>query len=912
MNQANKPSEETQTPVGLPAGTRVAKYEIVEKIGVGGQAVVYKGYDPVLDRAVTIKQISTHLAADARFVAQFRQEAKILAQLGGEDTSIVAVYDLVENESGLFIVMEYVHGHSLHDVLSRQRYAMPVKVATEILWRIAKGLNAAHSAGIVHRDVKPGNIIISRDYSAKITDFGVAAQAGGEASLAMGTTKYMAPEIFGGPTAVDARADIYSLGFIAYEMLTGREYFVNLFADVLADPATETLRWMKWHSDKGLSVPPLAKINPKVSKALSNVVMRMMAKDLDRRYASVAELMRDLRAATRPPKHKNRRAAVAVDQPPSPELLSAPTVSTDVEPEPLTARLPASPADVRKRILIAVIVALAVALGGAAVALVTIGRQENRRSISQTQYRDAKSAFESARSLYQAGDVTAAAELFAKSLTQFERIAADYGDLDPGVNADARVQMCRAWAAMLTGQWAQAAQFAKQAADRKILSNEEILAFQGFLSARRSAAEYLDAAAAAMDNRRLEEATSRLAAFGRIVGPPDDLNRKAEDLRGQLDKLKADARIRREFDRKIRDGDAALAQAKSAATAGDAASAAGDQTNARARYGETQAQFTTARDLYLAARTILDDPAVTQRLKDLDETEALTAYNRAVAQKDLAMEIVTLGKVLAIRPTPQRVRKLNDLKAERDYQRALKLMASGNAEDLQAAKAALTTSLEHLRRPKTEQAMTRVDNEIKRLDLMLQADVKAQAGQYDQAGALLNEAAEIRAGQDVTERLAAVRGRSYVAAAEAARKARQWDQALAAYEQLRQLDADNPAAVSAAEQGAALVVREKRYYAYLDAGKRFLTTRQYGKAAAQFRKAVNEAKAETSGPLLITADEADELKTEALYAEQLERGQAARAAGELNSALAFFRMAQRHRDTPEIRKRIAQVEAALK
>ncbi|NQU75963.1 MAG: serine/threonine protein kinase, partial [Planctomycetes bacterium] len=204
----NKDDKGAGGEVGLPAGARIGKYEIVERIGIGGQSIVYKGYDSLLNRHVAMKQVSSHLAGDKRFIERFRREAQILARLGGEDSGIVAVYDLLENQSGLFVVMEYVPGHSLHKVLEHQRYAMPVGVAMEIIWRIANGLRVAHAEGIVHRDIKPGNVLITRDYGAKITDFGVAATVGGEDSIALGTTKYMAPELFSGST-IDARVDIY-------------------------------------------------------------------------------------------------------------------------------------------------------------------------------------------------------------------------------------------------------------------------------------------------------------------------------------------------------------------------------------------------------------------------------------------------------------------------------------------------------------------------------------------------------------------------------------------------------------------------------------------------------------------------------------------------------------------------------
>ena len=129
--------------VGLPKGARVGKYEIVERLGMGGQAVVYKGYDSLLDRYVALKQISAHLASDEKFLERFRKEAQILAKLGGEQESIVTIHELIEEERGLFIVMEYLAGHSLETVLEDTKGPSEPKAVLQIIWRLAAAAAAA-------------------------------------------------------------------------------------------------------------------------------------------------------------------------------------------------------------------------------------------------------------------------------------------------------------------------------------------------------------------------------------------------------------------------------------------------------------------------------------------------------------------------------------------------------------------------------------------------------------------------------------------------------------------------------------------------------------------------------------------------------------------------------------------------
>ncbi len=275
--------------VGLQPGTKIGKYEVEQRLGIGGQAIVYKCRDPLLDRYVAVKQISSHLAEDPAFLRRFREEARTLARLGAEQPAIVTIYELVEDQRGLFIVMEYVEGHTLEATLRDNPGPVDPKAVLQLLWRIAAAMNSVHRAGIIHRDLKPGNIMVSAGLHPKIMDFGVAASQAGQASMAMGTTKYMAPELFEGGD-VDARADIYSVGFIIYEMLLGRDKFNEIFADVVRDPQGDVLRWMKWHGNMAVHAPAAHEVNPNVPVALSEIVSRMTAKDRDQRFASMEAL----------------------------------------------------------------------------------------------------------------------------------------------------------------------------------------------------------------------------------------------------------------------------------------------------------------------------------------------------------------------------------------------------------------------------------------------------------------------------------------------------------------------------------------------------------------------------------------------------------------------------------------------
>jgi len=276
----------------LKPGAKVGKYEIREQVGTGGMAVLYKAHDPMLDRFVAVKQIAPHLAQDERFVERFRTEAQTLAKLSSSQANIVSVYEMIQQDGQLFLVMEYVEGTTLRTLMDRG--PIPLQTALGVLLSTALGLKAMHSQGIVHRDLTPANIMMAKDGALKITDFGLIGHSGGKTSLPMGTTKYMAPEMFTG-IPVDARADLYSLGMIAYEMLVGPEKFAEAFKDVLRDEKAQQVRWMHWHSNPTMKPPPLRDLQPGIPPLVAKIVDRMMDKDPTKRFPSSEQIIRWLR-----------------------------------------------------------------------------------------------------------------------------------------------------------------------------------------------------------------------------------------------------------------------------------------------------------------------------------------------------------------------------------------------------------------------------------------------------------------------------------------------------------------------------------------------------------------------------------------------------------------------------------------
>ena len=257
------------------------RYEILELIGTGGMAKVYKARCHRLNRLVAVKILREDLAQDAEFRRRFHDESQAVAMLS--HPNIVAVYDVSRSSDIEYIVMELIDGITLKQYMEK-RGQLNWREALHFITQIMKALSHAHSRGIIHRDIKPQNIMVLRDGSVKVADFGIACLANSANTLtqeALGSVHYMSPEQARGDRT-DARSDIYSAGVVLYEMLTGRLPFEG-------DNAVSV-------AIQHLSSVPLSprEINPDVPEALELICMKAMASDLEKRYASADEMLADL------------------------------------------------------------------------------------------------------------------------------------------------------------------------------------------------------------------------------------------------------------------------------------------------------------------------------------------------------------------------------------------------------------------------------------------------------------------------------------------------------------------------------------------------------------------------------------------------------------------------------------------
>lgn len=270
-------------------GRSIGPYRILERCGQGGMAEVYKGYHPLIDRYVAVKVLRPALASDEEFRRRFQREATAVAAM--RHPNIVQLYDFGQIGERFYMAMEYIEGGTLRDrlrTLSEGNRRLPPAEVVAIVRGIAAALDYAHQRGIVHRDVKPANVMFTRDGDPVLTDFGIARMLG-EGSVTMagvsiGTPDYMSPEQARGEPATPA-SDIYSLGVMVYEMLTGRRPF----------SAETPLGVIAQHLQGGFPSP--RNVDPSFPKALESVLRRALAKEPAARYPTAGELARELQAA---------------------------------------------------------------------------------------------------------------------------------------------------------------------------------------------------------------------------------------------------------------------------------------------------------------------------------------------------------------------------------------------------------------------------------------------------------------------------------------------------------------------------------------------------------------------------------------------------------------------------------------
>ena len=301
---------------------QIGRYEILQEIGRGAMGVVFKGRDPLIGRAVAVKTITSGVAESADLLERFYREAR--AAGGLQHPNIVTIYELAESGGAPFIAMEYLEGESLEKIIARKP-ALPLATKLGYVIQTCRALDYAHRRGVIHRDVKPANIVVTRDGMVKVVDFGIARlghTSNTQTGMLLGTLAYMSPEQVRGQPA-DARCDIWAMGVVLYELITYQRPFTgeNHAALLLSILQNEP--------------PPIRQVVPECPVALERVISKSLRKDEKERYASMEALLKDV---------ENVNSSLAREG--SKVVAQMPGVKTSVQPAPtvLLASHPISPA----------------------------------------------------------------------------------------------------------------------------------------------------------------------------------------------------------------------------------------------------------------------------------------------------------------------------------------------------------------------------------------------------------------------------------------------------------------------------------------------------------------------------------------------------------------------------------------
>jgi serine/threonine-protein kinase len=821
----------TMTP-GLRTGDKLGPFEIQQQLASGGMAIVWTAFDRLLNRHVAIKQIADRQSVDEIFRDRFRREADLHKQLSHSSPNIVNVIDFVDDPRGLFIVMEFVDGLSLDRALAQLQAPVDPLRGLTVIRDVAQALAVIHAAGVIHRDLKPGNILLpAGGGAARICDFGIAALLTDQDVLNVGTPQYMAPELFGS-APVDGRADIYSLGMIAYEMLAGPAAYQQAFKAIVRDERNQPMRWMKWHTNQRIAAPLLHTVNPQVPQVFGELVERMMAKDPSQRIASASQLLEAIK------RHFSKTAPAPA---PAPGMGSAAGSSTIIPAaRPAAAGLPgmaipgvdsaAAPATapLPKRgkllyVLAGLVLLQALGVGG----YFWLENNKKKQAIESVR-NDAEGQFAEARRLFEAGRHADAAPMFAA-------LAEAWGDdVRLGLGARGYQHLCQAHLFV--------EQASKHMVDDDYAASSEVY--------RSAAANIEKASDLPFPPNQGSVLIGHLDKLGREIASRRSFVQQAIEIDQAIRKGDFDAA--RRLYKQVRDvssGNAAVLTATEQAELAELGVRLEDQQS-RSRITEIEARAARliADGQYIEARTELNkaierlgaDPRLTSRLAQLTRQQDLEAALRqateAEASGDLATAVAAYARANDIDNVPARGEKIRQLRSTMSFNEGQKLEASG-ADAAAAGK--YQEAISFWPNDQAQARLVAMKNVNEKSAILKSADTAYAAGDYDRAGALYQKALDMSPDPQTQQRINQAAVRLHVQRAEGHLRQGKLDPARDELSQALAIDANDSQASSLLSS----LETRARYLALIDQAEKLRTESQFAASKATYQKAIDLAKA---------------------------------------------------------------------
>lgn len=835
----------------LRPGMTLDKYQLVEVIGTGGSSVVWKAVESLLGRTVAIKELTRAApVGDAEQADQFRQrvqqEIELHRRLAQACPKIVQLHDAIVDERGAFLVMEYVEGPSLAQVLAQHGKAMTAKYVIFVLRAVAQAVAQLHGQGVVHRDLKPGNILLPDAGGVKLCDLGLAAMIADQEALTLGSVRYMAPELCRGEQA-DERADVYSLGMIAYEMLAGPAGFDHAFRSVVRDQSRQAMRWIKWHTNMRLAPPPLKEINEQVPSRLSDLVARMLEKDPVQRVRSAEELVAAIER-----NFSSREARQAGLAPGGPAIGAGTSQVLSAPKEHDTAALPQ-----RKRWPAAVAAVLAVAVAGGVGWFAYDSHQH--RTATAARVDDAREQFAAARQHYFAGEYDQARPLFAALLADWP------SESTVGQHAQAGLMLVDIQQHLLAGAYDSAREVYEEveAFELEHISRQELYELRSHIEGRRAFDRQVEAIREHIAGGELGQASRNVSDL-RNQPRSNDENRILDELETRIGERQQDHRAAMILD-----------EVQDMVTTGDVEGAIDRLRDAQRQRPHTQleARLAALRDQHGYAQAIRR----AQAARDADDlAAAVAAYDDALAIRDDA--------------AVQRTRR--DLQAEQQYRRGRQLIADGRTAEGRAALEQAVALNEH---GGAQSLLAESDTRAQR-EALVRAGDDAFA-QRDFAAAQQHYTAALRIGQDedVQNRLAQAQLFREVERVQTHMAAGEFDAATAGMERLRGRAVDDQALADEIDR----LNRRLAYWRHIHAGDAEYERQEYGEARRAYQRAQQ----------LFDDDVVSERIDVATFDDLLAQARRHMAAQEWRVAEAMLQTARRIRDTQEARELLEEVQA---